>query len=139
MISEEIRFFGHKNVLSLHSRTIEITKDQNLTLSGDCIIGVKADKACSDLRIDLKQKIRSNSCHINFELIVEPYTFCISGNGNKELVLDHKDDIVIRKSDFICNRTICVGSSSAAIDIPRHIIELLKDPQKLGIIRITVE
>ena len=139
MITEEIRFFGHKNVLSLHRRTIEITKDQHLTLKGDCIIGVKANKACSDLRHDLKQKIRSNNCYIKFELIVEPYTFLVNGIGNKELLLDHKHDIVLRKSEFICGRTICLKCSSAAIDIPRKIIQLLKDPEKKGLFTIAVE
>lgn len=139
MITEEIRFFGHKNVLSLHRRTIEITKDQYLTLNGDCIIGVKANKACSDLRPELKHKIRSNNCHIKFELIVEPYTFLVNGIGNKQLLLDHKHDIVLRKSEFICGRTICLKCSSAAIDVPRKIIQLLRDPEKKGLFTITVE
>ncbi|HEY0579995.1 MAG TPA: DUF371 domain-containing protein, partial [Candidatus Nitrosocosmicus sp.] len=37
LILEEIVFQGHPNVQSLHSRTIEITKDRELTLNGDCI------------------------------------------------------------------------------------------------------
>ncbi|HKR73106.1 MAG TPA: DUF371 domain-containing protein [Candidatus Nitrosocosmicus sp.] len=139
MITEEIKFFGHKNVLSLHPRTLEITKDLRLTSKGDCIIGVKATKACSDIRADLKQKIRTKNSRIEFELIVEPFTFSISGLGSCELSLDHSHDIVLRKSTFICSRTICLNSSTAAVDIPRQIIDLLKDPEKEGTLRIMVD
>lgn len=139
MITEEIRFFGHKNILSLHPRTLEITKDHDLTLNGDCIIGVKANKACNDIRGDLKEKLRVKNAHIEFELIVEPYTISISGIGNCELRLDHKHDIVLRKSNFICSRTICLNSSLAAIDIPRHVVDLLRSPDKEALIRIMVD
>ena len=37
----EIPFTGHKNILSLHKKTIEITKDSQLTVNGDCIVGVR--------------------------------------------------------------------------------------------------
>ena len=36
----EIPFQGHKNILSLHQKTLEITKDDELTSNGDCIVGV---------------------------------------------------------------------------------------------------
>jgi len=39
----EIPFKGHKNILSLHKKTIEITKESELTINGDCIIGTSAD------------------------------------------------------------------------------------------------
>ena len=59
MISEEVLFTGHSNVQSLHSRTIEITKDKELTLRGDCIIGVNANKSCKDLSDKIKEKIKN--------------------------------------------------------------------------------
>ena len=35
-----VPFLGHKNILSLHEKTIEITKDSELTTNGDCIVDV---------------------------------------------------------------------------------------------------
>ena len=49
MPDDEILFYGHPNVRCLHQRTIEVTTDSHLTLRGDCIIGVRASKACKDL------------------------------------------------------------------------------------------
>jgi hypothetical protein len=45
------------------------------------------------------------------------------------MTFDHGSDIVIRKSDFVCSRTLLVRSDKAACDIEREMVELLKDPQ----------
>ena len=74
-MEEEITFYGHKNVLSLHARTIEVTKDSNLTKNGDCIIGVSANKACNDLDIALKRKLRTNDTFVKIRIIVDPIEF----------------------------------------------------------------
>jgi len=139
LLTEEIQFCGHKNIRSLHARTIEITKDPNLTLNGDCIIGVSATKSCSDLTSGLKNKIRNNQSFIVIDLVVEPFTFNIHGFGNHNLLLTHAHDIVLRKSNFICNRTLCLSCDVSAIHIPRKMVELLKDPFKQGLLVISVE
>ncbi|CAN5735745.1 DUF371 domain-containing protein [soil metagenome] len=139
MLIEEIQFCGHYNVRSLHARTIEITKDPHLTLRGDCIIGVSANKSCSDLTIGLKNKIRNNQSFIEIDLIVEPFTFKIQGFGNENLPLTHRHDIVLRKSNFICDRTLSLNCNLSAIHIPRKMVELLRDPSKQGLLVISVE
>lgn len=139
MLTEEIQFCGHKNIRSLHSRTIEITKDPNLTLNGDCIIGVSATKSCSDLTSAMKNKIRRNRSIVEIDLIVEPFSIKIHGIGNDNLLLTHLHDIVLRKSNFICDRTLCLSCNVSAIQIPRKMIDLLKDPSKQGLLVIGVE
>lgn len=139
MLTEEIQFCGHKNIRSLHSRTIEITKDPNLTLNGDCIIGVSATKSCSDLTSAIKNKIRRNQSIVEIDLIVEPFSIKIHGIGNDNLLLTHLHDIVLRKSNFICDRTLCLSCNVSAIQIPRKMIDLLKDPSKQGLLVIGVE
>ena len=139
MLTEEIQFCGHKNIRSLHSRTIEITKNPNLTLNGDCIIGVSATKSCSDLTSTMKNKIRKNQSIVEIDLIVEPFSIKIHGIGNDNLLLTHLHDIVLRKSNFICDRTLCLSCNVSAIQIPRKMIDLLKDPSKKGLFVIGVE
>ncbi len=139
MITEEIKFKGHYNIQSLHSRTIEITKDKNLTLNGDCIVGVNANKACKDLNQCLRDRIKNNESVVEIELIVEPYNFLITGRGNENLSLSHSHDIVLRKSKFICNRTLSIGCDYSSLEVPRKIIELLKDPYKDGTMIIRIE
>jgi hypothetical protein len=139
LISEEVIFEGHPNVQSLHPRTIEITKDKNLTLKGDCIIGLNANKSCKDLIPKIKEKIKKNNSVIEIELIVEPYSFIIKGSGNEDLLLSNSKDIVLRKSSFICDRTLSLNCNYSSLEIPREIIDLLKNSSKKGIMLIRVE
>lgn len=139
MISEEIIFTGHPNVQSLHARTIEITKDKDLTINGDCIIGINANKACKDLNPEIKKRIRKNDSVIEIGLIVEPYSFIIKGFGDNRLLLTNEDDIVLRKSKFICDRTLSINCNFSSLEIPREIINSLRDPLKKGIMQIKVD
>jgi hypothetical protein len=139
LLDEEIKFFGHENIQSLHPRTIEITKDKFLTPNGDCIIGINANKGCIDISPRIKDKIACEGSRIYIEIIVEPFSFEIIANGSSNLTLQHSHDIVIRKSMFICHRTLGLSCNFAASDIPRKIIDLLKDPLSRGIMRISVE
>jgi uncharacterized protein len=138
-LEEEITFQGHKNVLSLHARTIEITKDSNLTKNGDCIIGVSANKSCNDLNTALKARLRSNGTIVKITIVVEPYEFELSGYGNKGLDITHEHDIVLRKSNYVDSRTLVVSCDKSAHDIPRNMVSSLTNSQVKGIMRIVVE
>ena len=54
-----IPFTGHKEVLSLHEKTLEITKDDSLTSQGECIVGVNSGTSCIDLPDKMKKKIQA--------------------------------------------------------------------------------
>ena len=134
----EIEFFGHENIRSLHQKTIEITKDEHLTPSGDCIIGVNANYACYDIPEQLKEKLRNPNSKIKFSVVVENQVFEINGIGHKDLELSHSEDIVIRKSDFVCPRTMAIKCDQASDSIPRQMIKLLQNPSQKGIFRIEI-
>ena len=139
MVQEEIIFYGHRNVQSLHARTIEITKDPNLTLHGDCIIGVSANKSCCEITDKVQRMLKDNNSHIIIDIIVGNGSFTMNASGDKRLLLLSRHDIVIRKSNFICGRTIAIQSDKASRDIPRDMILLLQNPETKGVLRITTE
>ncbi|MFL6323794.1 MAG: DUF371 domain-containing protein [Nitrososphaeraceae archaeon] len=139
MVQEEVIFHGHKNVRSLHARTIEITKDSNLTLRGDCIIGVSANKSCQDMSEELQRVLKNDSSSVTIDIMVGNKSFKINGFGNKRLLLLSKHDIVIRKTNFICERTMAIRCDKASYDIPRDLIFSLQNPETKGIFRITTE
>ena len=56
MKSFEFSCYGHKNILATHKNTLEFTKDEQLSLKGDCIVGVKADYELRELKKFLKNK-----------------------------------------------------------------------------------
>lgn len=128
----EIEFFGHENVRSNHQKTIEITKEPHLTPSGDCIVGVSASCACADLPDQLKELLRSPGSDVSFTFRVGPYEFAVRGRGHEGLILSHKDDIVIRKSGFVCPRTMAVRCDKASDLLPREMVRLLQNPKTRG-------
>lgn len=138
-MEEEITFQGHINVLSLHSRTIEITKDPNLTKKGDCILGVSANKACNDLNSSLKDRLKKSSTFVKISIVVDPFVFELSGYGSNTLEVSHGHDIVLRKSNYVDSRTLAVSCDKSAFDIPRNLVSLLTNPETKGIMRISVE
>jgi hypothetical protein len=138
LITEEIKFYGHPNVLATHPRTIEITKANYLTKEGDCIVGINANKACSDFNLELRNLMMKDNVPINFKITVRNQSFEINGFGNSKLKLSNRHDIVIRTSNFICTRTASIKSDKASVDIPREIILLLQDGKTQGSLLITV-
>ena len=128
----EIPFTGHKHVLSLHEKTLEITKDDDLTPQGDCIVGVNSSISCMDLPEKMKERIRNPETKIKFTLKVGKSSFKVLGFGSEKLTLKHVNDIVLRKSAFTCSRTIAINCDKASSDIPRDLVHLLQNPQTKG-------
>lgn len=122
---DEIRFKGHANVIATHSSTLELTRDEYLTPRGDCIIGVGSDKSAATLTDESKKYLRGYN-PVFFELRVggENYVFCAW--GDPRLRPSDTRSIVIRRSSYVCPRTIAVRSTAAAADIPRGVVERLK-------------
>lgn len=135
----EIEFSGHKNIRSNHSRTIEITKESELTLRGDCIIGVNAKYSCFDLPDSLKEKLKDPNTIVEFSISAGNFLFTLTGKGHKDLSLTHEDDIVIRKSDFVCPRTLAVKCDKASDNLPREMVKLLQNPNTKGVFTISVK
>jgi hypothetical protein len=135
----EIPFSGHENIRSIHQKTIEITKESHLTPKGDCIIGVNAKSSCADLPEELKNKLKNPDTKVTFSIKVGVDNFVVKGKGHPDLILSHSDDIVIRKSDFICPRTLAIKCDNASDMLPRSMVTQLQNPKTRGIFTIITE
>ena len=125
-----IKAKGHKNISATHKTTLEITKVNYLTPTGHCIIGIGADKSMIDFSEDFKEKLR-NAKKIIVEIEVEGLKEVIIGEGHEDLILNHPTDIVIRKSNYICPRTLMINANKSAKDINREIVKKLKEGKEL--------
>ncbi len=134
-----IEFSGHENIRSNHKSTIEITKESHLTPRGDCIVGVNANSSCNDLPDELKEKLRDSDAKVSVTITVGVHVFSMQGRGHPDLTLTHEDDIVIRKSDFVCPRTLIVRCDKASDLLPRKMVSLLQNPKSKGVLRIAVD
>jgi hypothetical protein len=133
-----IPFYGHENIRSLHTKTIEITTEPHLTVKGDCIIGVKANSGCNDIPERMKMLLQNSKSNVNCTIMVKDFSFKVKGSGNDKLTLKNPHDIVIRKSSFVCPRTLATNCDAASDVIPRQMIKLLRDPETKGIFIIEV-
>ena len=122
-----IKAKGHKNVLSHHKSTFEITKDEDLTLQGDCIVGVSIDKAMGDFPVEFKEKLANSNTKVIVTLETPNASDKIIGWGHEELTLTHPTDIVCRKSTFTCSRTLMIKSDKAACDLNTNLIKDLQN------------
>ena len=127
MILEKISAYGHENILCTHKTTIELTKENSITKRGNCILGIKATKSCIDLNPILKKYIKKEK-KIKVSIKVENLTDSFYGFGNKYLTLLDNKDLVFRKSDYICDRTVLINCSKSSNNLSRKLIKKLKNP-----------
>ena len=129
----KIKAKGHENVLSLHKSTFEITKDKDLSLSGDCIIGLDIDKSMEDFPEEFKEKLANDDTKVIVELKTPNASDTIEGYGHHDLTLSHPTDMVCRKSTFVCSRTLMIKSNKAAIDLNRDLIKDLANCESMEV------
>ena len=131
---ETILAYGHKNILGTHKTTIEITKDEFLTRRGDCIIGIKANKACFDLNPKLKGILKEGK-RIKVSIEVENLSESFYGYGHKKLKLTHKHDLVFRTSSYICDRTVLINCTKSSRELSKiqRVMVLIICPSHLAV------
>ena len=134
---DTIEFSGHPLIAALHPTTIELTKDAYLSKRGDCIIGISANKSVADLIPDVRQALKTDDSAVTIRITVSDQAFEIVGKGDARLTLSHPSEIVLRKSDFVSDRTLAVLASAAAKDMPRRVVGLLKKGER-GVMEVEV-
>jgi hypothetical protein len=138
-IREKVWAFGHENIQAIHPSTLMFTKDKHLSKNGDCIVALAADKAVADLSPEFKNKLRKPNAKLTILIEVDELKEKINASGSPKLVLTNPTDIVIRKSEYICNRTLAIHADKAANDLPRAFVEKLKDTKQAVKVTLIVQ
>ncbi len=120
-----IRCKGHGNIKAEHYSTLEFTKEKKLTEKGDCIVAVNCDQSIKDIPEDLKKHLLKGG-KINVKIKCCGEEDEIVAFGFDKLLFLHKTDIVLRKSEYIDERTLGVKASKAAKDLKRSLVKKLK-------------
>jgi hypothetical protein len=131
---ENIVALGHENIQAIHLSTLMFTKEKHLSKTGDCVVGVASDKAVENLSQTFKDALRKPNAKLTIIIEAGGITEEINAFGSPKLILTHLTDMVIRKSDYICNRTLAIRADKSAIDLSRELVEKLNNPkQKVNI------
>ena len=137
LVSESFTALGHLNIRATHETTFEITKEDSLTTRGNCVIGIMSEKACSDLFEDLKTALRSDMAKVVLKLTSCGERDEVVARGSRRMTLDSPVSMVVRKSNYVCGRTLAIGADKAASDLNRALVERLKEGETLQV-EITV-
>jgi len=138
-VTEVIDAWGHENIRSTHKTTFEITKETVLTRRGDCIIGVYATKGATDLHLKFRQVARKENTRITITVEADEMKEVIQAFGSPQLLFTHPTDLVIRKSDYVCGRTIAIRADKSAAEFSRKLVEKLQNPNQKVRITLVVE
>jgi hypothetical protein len=126
-IVEVIQASGHPKIRANHPTTLEITKEGHLTERGDCIIATRASKGCVDLSAGFSKLVKNEETRVTLTIEAGNRTETVLGRGSSKLTLDHPNDLVARKSNYVCRRTIMILADKSASDLDRKFVKILRD------------
>jgi len=126
VVRELIRCRGHALVSARHPTTFELTAEPHLTSAGDCIIGIGADRGAADLSEEFRAALRLKGAVMVTTLRCGGLEIVVRSEGHPGLTLDHPTDLVWRRSEHVCGRTIGVRSDCVARTLPREFVERLR-------------
>jgi hypothetical protein len=136
VLKEEIMAVGHVYIQASHPTTLEITTEKHLSRTGDCIISVSANKGLNDLSKEFKEGLRKPNAKLTLTIETDGVMEQIVAHGSPNLILTHPNEMVIRKSSHVDNRTLAVGADKASADLSRELVEKLRSPNQK--VRITL-
>ena len=138
-LRETFKAWGHPNITASHRTTLMVTREPDVTLRGDCIVAVAAEKGLRDLDRRVKEAMRSRDAGIRLILQADGLTFQVSGRGDPRLTLSHPTDLVTRRSSYVCDRTLMIGADKAANDIEPRLVRMLQRREQVVNITLVVD
>jgi len=114
---------GHKNIVATHKNTFEFTKDDSVSLDGDCIIGVGADFSAKHLK-----ELAGRHSRIRMRITAGSASDTIDFIANKSFSSDK--ELVVRLSEFNSERTLGFRATKSAKHLNRELAKRLSDPSR---------
>ena len=127
MVSFVFTARGHRNVRAMHETTLEFTRATHLTPRGDCIVAVASEVGCAGLPDELKESLRRDDTRLTITISCGGFSAVVRAHGSPKLALSHPTDMVVRKSGFVCPRTLAVYADKAASDLDRELVKEIRD------------
>lgn len=82
--------------------------------------------------------MKREGARVSIRIVANGISFELKACGNPRLELSHPRELVIRKSEFVSDRTLAVRADAAARDIPRELMRELKRPTTVGRLELEV-
>jgi hypothetical protein len=115
--------YGHAGIEGTHKGILEFTQKTGVIPKGDSVIGTRADFKPDDV-----SALAQVSKKLMVTLKVRSYTETITGECNTSY--SPSSDIIVRKGPQRSPSTLIVNADKSATDLPKKMIELLKNPEE---------
>ena len=112
--------FGHPNIKAKHPKTIEFTKDRDIGIKADCIIGVNSDFNKQELKKFAGKILLTVEC----DGIVDEFHAIVNPD------FDDDREVVLRKGKFLSQRTFGVMLNKGANGLKREIAKKMRESEK---------
>jgi hypothetical protein len=138
MTCETVRARGHRNVTATHRSTFEVTRDRDISLNGDCIIAVCADRWPAMLSDEFRMAATRDDAKITAEIRCAGHCETVQGWGSPKMTFMDDRSMVFRVSDYVCGRTVMINADKAARGLDRGLVNALASGND-AVIVLTVE
>ncbi len=125
VVHETVHAKGHPNILAQHELTLEITKDAEVTPRGTCIIACRADKALADLSEEFLRAICRDDAVVIVRIRADKFEDVVLCQGSSKLNPRNRNKIIVRKSTYIDDATLCIRANKAARDLDRRLVHAI--------------
>jgi len=118
---------GHPNVSATHDKTVEITRDVDISRRATCVVGVASthdDRALLELRGQVHVTLECDDTHDTFVATISPFFL-----GDTSLVF--------RRGAGLRGRTIAFDASKTAATLDRALIARIGSPE--AELRVTID
>jgi len=113
--SVTFRCHGHPRITGSHTKTVELTRDAQLTARATCVVGVRSehdDRALSQLRGDVEVTLECGGIRDTFSATMSAFFL-----GD--------DALVFRRGPGLRGRTIAYDATKSAADIDRDLVRAI--------------
>ncbi|MBM5805500.1 MAG: DUF371 domain-containing protein [Candidatus Verstraetearchaeota archaeon] len=117
---------GDPRITALHPTTLEVTREEVKSGYGDCIVATSSEVGLRELPEELKRAARSGGAEMVLIIEAGGLVERVRGTGHSSLTFTNESEMVVRKSRYVCGRTLMINSDKAAIDLDRELVEQLK-------------
>ncbi|MCS7104579.1 MAG: DUF371 domain-containing protein [Thermofilaceae archaeon] len=136
IVVDRVKAVGHPLIKATHTSTFEVTRESTLTVKGDCIIAVNADKGAAHLSDHFKRLAANDDTRILIFLISHELVEIIRAQGSVQMTFTDERSLVVRRSRFVDGRTVAVRSEKAAADLDRTLVRQLQLSNPLTVVLI---
>jgi uncharacterized protein len=138
MLIEVVHARGHPNITGTHRSTLEVTRDPEISASGDCIVAVGADKGAASLSEAFKNAAARDDAFITCSIEAGGFRDTVAGWGSKDMTFTIGDSMVFRVSNYVCGRTVMIYADKPAARLDRRLIGALA-AGNMAIVELNIE